>query len=286
MSHSPTTAQWELAIRIRERRTELGIDTSSISNGLEFSKAYWSTIENNRAILAVDKFERLVDILELEGGERQSFIELYKQAREQRWWHEYADLLDEELLYVMGLESGASRIQSYEHQLITGLLQIPEYAQEVIRTGPANSPRSVRKRLELRRRRQDRVAGHDPVELTALMSEAALMQSFGDRSVLRKQLEFLLEIAVRSDARVDIRVIPFDHSPLGMTGSSTTTLFDFDSDHLPTVVWREAVTPLGIESDSEEVETIRVSFEQALSESSLNESESLSLIERRVDQLT
>ena len=63
---SPTVARWELALRIKARREELGLTVQAIADHLGFSRNYWSAIENERSVLADDKFDALMKLLELD----------------------------------------------------------------------------------------------------------------------------------------------------------------------------------------------------------------------------
>ncbi len=189
-------------------------------------------------------------------------------------------------MQLFGLEAGAESVRIHEGRLVTGLLQTREYAEAVIGADPAASTVTMKQRWELRKRRQRRLTDDDPLQLTALMSEAALKQHFGDSGVLREQLKFLAKAIEDLSETLEVRILPFDRSPLGMTGASTLYLLDFSSPHLPTVVWRDAVTPIGFAEQPEEVETLRVSFLQALEESSLGREDSLAMIERRIADLS
>ena len=45
---SPTVARRALALRLKERRRELGVNVKTITDQLGFTRNYWSAIENDR----------------------------------------------------------------------------------------------------------------------------------------------------------------------------------------------------------------------------------------------
>ena len=179
---SPTVAQLELNRRLRDRRNELGLTTSSVAKSLGFSPNYWSAIENDRTVLSVDKLESVVSLFDFDRSIASELHELHRMSKEPRWWMKYASLLDDDLIQFFGLEAGAIAVQNYEGLLVNGLLQTREYAEAVISADATTSSATLKQRWELRSKRQNRLRGEDPIRLTALMSEAALMQHFGDSS--------------------------------------------------------------------------------------------------------
>ncbi|MFG2185303.1 helix-turn-helix domain-containing protein [Nocardia iowensis] len=122
MALSPAVARWELALRLRQRRLELGIGAASITKALEVSPAYWSHIENERNLLPKGKLEQLLDILEIDDTEQNELMELREAARGRGWWTKYTTLFGDLLLRYYGLESGAQTIRTYESVLMPGLL--------------------------------------------------------------------------------------------------------------------------------------------------------------------
>jgi hypothetical protein len=62
-----------------------------------------------------------------------------------------------------------------------------------------------------------------------------------------------------------------------LTGAATFVLFDFDSPHLPTLAWQEAIRAIGFSDDPELVDVLRYGFEQTL-EVCLDRERSLDLV--------
>jgi transcriptional regulator with XRE-family HTH domain len=282
---SPAVAQLELAIRLKRRRLQLNLSAKAVGDHLKFSPNHWSGVENNRTILAADKLTMLGGLFELADDEIKDLLALRDVARGPRWWDEYHYVLDERLAQFYGLEYGASSLRTFEASVIPGLLQTEEYAQALVAADPDATDARLPKRIELRLRRQERLFDDDPLRMSVLMSQAALMQQIGGQGVLKRQLRHLLELAQRLDqTTLALRVVPFTATPQGLLNASTMHLLDFPSRHLPTILWRESVEPLGISDDRDLIDLVIVSFDLCLA-SALSHENSLKLIEELAEGL-
>ncbi|MGK8468911.1 helix-turn-helix domain-containing protein [Nocardia cyriacigeorgica] len=289
MTSSPGVARWELALRLRRRRLDLGIGASFITKALNVSAAYWSHIENERNLLPEGKLEQLLDILEIDEDERDELLALREAARTRGWWTRYSALFSDQLLRYYGLEWGARSIRTFESVLMPGLLQAEEYTRALMASATATVPAvEIEQRVAVRRQRKQRLDGDDPVMLSAVIGEAALMQQFGGAKVLYRQLRHLAETIRRHPDNVEVRVIPFT-SPASVMGGSTFHLLDFDSPRLPTSAWHESAVFGELFTDDAERKETRVRdlaflHDRAISVA-LDRSASLALIEERADHL-
>ena len=284
---SPTVARWELSLRIRERRRELGLDVKSITSQLGFSRNYWSAVENDRTLLADEKLEALFDILEFSDTDRDELRDLRQQARRRGWWMDYPVLDTDELREVQhyyGLEAGAAHVRSFEGAIVTGLLQTEEYARAMMTTDPARSMLQVDQFVEIRMTRQRLLRGEHPLRLTTVMSEAAIHQEIGGRAVLARQLRHLLTLIEELGDTLELRIMPFASTPGGILGASTLYILDFASTKLDRLVWRESIGPLGVIDDPTTVHWIELSYDQAV-DHCLDQQASAELIERRANEL-
>jgi transcriptional regulator with XRE-family HTH domain len=146
---SPTVAGWELALRLGQRREQLGMDVQTITATLGFSRNYWSAVENERKILAEDTLRSVLNAFEFDDEEQRELVALREAAKRRGWWAPYSALLSEGTLRLYGLEHGAQGIRTYESLLIPGLLQTEDYAfdgefvsirDSKYRRNPANHP--------------------------------------------------------------------------------------------------------------------------------------------------
>lgn len=275
---SPTVARWELALRIKARREELNVNVKTITDHLGFSRNYWSAFENERAVLADDKFEAMLKLLEFDADEAEELAALRTTSRERGWWAEYPGL-DDEAQRFYGLESGATRIRNFESLRVPGLLQTEEYARAVLEADPAFSPTEYDLIVELRMTRQERLSGDYPLKLTTVISQAALHQQVGEPGVLRRQIDHLIACVEDRPNTIEVRVLAFDRPPGPLVGSSTLLLMEFASPHLPIIGWQEAIMPLGVIEDPQQLRRLTLSFDEGL-KSSLGPVDSLEMMSK------
>ncbi len=284
---SPTVARRVLAQTLRDRRHELNLDVKTITDRLGFSRNYWSAIENDRSILAPDKLELLFDLLRFDEAERDELRTLRQEARKRGWWMEYHVLESEELKEVRrvyGLEAGAQHLQTWEGAIVTGLLQTEEYARAIISSDPVVSMVNTEQFVEIRMRRQKRLWSNTPLQLTSVMSEAALHQEIGGPELLGRQLDQLATTVKELSDVVDLRIMPFTATPGGIVGASTLYILDFQNKRLEPMMWLESVTAVGFVDDPRLTTQVRLSYDQAI-DRSLDRDASLDLIENRARYL-
>jgi transcriptional regulator with XRE-family HTH domain len=263
---SPTVARWELSLRLRERRLDLGLSAIDVAKKLGVTRNYISLVENDKTVPAEDKLQEFLDALSMDPEEQQKMFELRDISRQRGWWMDYASLFPEEkIVKYFGLEHGASTLNAYEGQMVNGLLQTEAYTRELMMADPLLSEVQIERLLLARRRRKERLIGVDPLQATIVMSETVLHQVVGTVQTLSGQLGHLLEVSERDN--IDIRIVPFSNPPRGATGSSTFYLLGFPSARLPKAVWMEAGTPLELSTEPTKVEDLELRHRDALSAS-------------------
>lgn len=274
---SPTVAGWELMLRVRIQANALGVKATAIQKTLDISSAYWSQVANYRGVLTEDKLKILLDLLEFESDEQEELFALRKIAKSRGWWNEYSALFSDETARFFGLEDGAESIRSVESGVIPGLLQTEDYIRALL-SSPLSTgrPTEIGQRVRARLQRQRRLEGPDPLQLSVVIGEAALMQEIGGPEVQRKQLRHLLQQADRYSETLDLRVQPFAGASLN---ASTYHLLDFESARLPTLGWLETAIYGEIVHDSKRVETLDYLYSRVES-IALDRDESARLIDR------
>jgi transcriptional regulator with XRE-family HTH domain len=277
-------ANWELVLRLRERREQLGIGVNDITQRFGFTRNYWSAIENEHKIVPENTLRGLFDFLEFGEDDRRQLLELREAAKEPGWWSRYSALFDSNIQRLFGLEHGAQQIRGYDTLLLPGLLQTPEYTREIMNSDTSIRPVEVEQRVSARLRRQERLRGANPLHLTAIISEAALRQQVGGISVLRGQLDHLLTTIDELEDSVEIRVIPFTATSCNLFGAGTLNLLDFQSPRLPRVAWHETVSTWGVITDANKVRDITMAFHEALTRT-LSRRETKDIIEKHRKEL-
>ncbi len=279
---SPTVAGWELMLRIREQSKALGVKATTIQKALDISSAYWSQVANYRGVLTESKLETLLDLLEFEPDEKEELIALRKIAKGRGWWNEYSALFNDELARFFGLEDGARSIRSIESGVIPGLLQTEDYIRALL-SSPLSTgrPTEIGQRVRARMQRQRRLDGPDPLQLSVIIGQAALMQEIGGPHVQRDQLRHLLRLADQYPDTLELRVQSFSGASLN---ASTFQLLDFESSRLPTLGWLESTIFLEVVHDPKRIETLDFLYSR-VEQIALDRDESLRLIDQIASQI-
>lgn len=282
---SPTVASWELSIRLRNHRDRLGMDVSTITKALKFSRNYWSAVENDRTMLADDKFAAILDLFQLDPEERTNLTELRDLARSKHWWERLPTYVAPAGKRFFGLEDGAATIRNFEGLVVPGPLQTEAYSRALFSSLPGVAPVDVENRVRFRRARRTRILDASERRLTAVISEGALLQHVSsDPLVQHKQLCALIDAIDQYSASVDLRILPFAQPLRGMVGASSLVIFSFASSILPTIAYQEATDSIGFTEDFAEIHLIELTFKQAY-ESSLSQPDSRALIENYASAL-
>ncbi|MFB7720581.1 MULTISPECIES: Scr1 family TA system antitoxin-like transcriptional regulator [unclassified Nocardia] len=273
---SPTVARWELVLRLRELREQRGFDSATFAKRVGFTPANWSHVEKGRRVLTATTIGPVLELLEVEGEERDELLELLTASKERGWWAKSPALIGPELQRYYGMEFGADAIRSYDSLVVPGLLQTEDYTRALISADVMIRPVQVEQLVAVRMRRQERLRDGDHPELTAVIGEATLVQQIGGPKVLRGQLEHLATLLDDLDS-VTVRVIPFAATRGAILGGSSFHLLDFPSTALHTFGWVESAVFGGAVEDPDLIRDLDFAFVRALDQS-LSRAKSLEMI--------
>ncbi len=218
----PTIRRKQLGIELRRLREAAGVSRQEAAAALKCSPARIGHIEVGKNALG---YAELVVLLRDHYGADDLTLstleELRQEAAKRGWWSTYG--LPEWLAGYVGLEHDASNLRSFEEALIHGLLQTEEYARACYALDERWSTREVDRRVAARMQRQQRLTGDNPLQLTAVMSETALVRC-ANSPVASNQLRQLLERAQWTN--VELRVLPLRAGlHVGMAGSFSLLSF-------------------------------------------------------------
>ncbi|HXT44354.1 MAG TPA: DUF5753 domain-containing protein, partial [Pseudonocardiaceae bacterium] len=183
-----------------------------------------------------------------------------RKAKERDWWHKYDDVLPEWFEGYLGLEAEASKISTYESDLVPGLLQTEQYAAAVLGAFPLRTtPEEQERAVDLRRARQARLADNNALILDAVISETVLRRNVGGVAVMREQLEHLIRVTERPN--VTVRLLPFaSGAHAGLDGAFSVLEFPDPEDGR--IVTVETMTSTLYVERTRDVGVYRLAFEQ------------------------
>ncbi|MGW5393462.1 helix-turn-helix domain-containing protein [Streptomyces koyangensis] len=230
-----------LGSQLRRLREGRGITREAAGYSIRASESKISRMELGRVSFKARDVEDLLTLYGVaDGAERAALLDLAREANVAGWWHSYSDVLPGWFQTYVGLEGAASLIRVYEVQFVHGLLQTEAYAHAVVERGmPGASAAEIDRRVALRLERQKLLVSERAPAFHVVLDEAALRRPYGDRAVMREQLEHLIEISERPD--VTLQVMPFSFG--GHAGESGAfALLSFPESDLSDVVYLEQLT--------------------------------------------
>jgi transcriptional regulator with XRE-family HTH domain len=274
---SSTLQAWELGIRLRQARNDLGLTATSVAKSVGIAPSNFSAIEAGKRRITASKLTQLAEIYELAEADRDLLQTLRSTAEQRNWWHDYNELYSEEFLRFLGIEAGASGVRVWAPIAVPGLLQTSEYARATIRAGsPYIKPVDVGPRLETRLARQVLLEDEPRLRMDVLLGEAALRQKVAGPA-LGRQLDRLIEVCSRADSTVNLRVVPFDADAHPLIGGPLTML-SFDNVLLPDLVWQETAITGNLIDKPQVIRECSASFDEVFESVALDTAPSLALI--------
>ncbi|MFF7330922.1 helix-turn-helix domain-containing protein [Streptomyces sp. NPDC090306] len=236
---NPTVRRRRLGQELRKLRELKGMTAEEVAERLLVSQSKISRLENGRRSISQRDVRDLCGVYEVEDVRIvDSLMQMAKDSRQQGWWHSFGDI---PYSVYIGLETDAASLRVYDPQVVPGLLQTRQYAEALIAGALPETPSTdIDKRVQVRLRRQERItAPENPLRLWTVLDEAALRRVVGNKSLMRDQLEHLVEQSQLP--HVTVQVIPFElGAHPGLNGQYAILEFPEATDS--SVVYIEGVT--------------------------------------------
>jgi transcriptional regulator with XRE-family HTH domain len=238
----PTVRSRRLAFELRRLREAAGLTRDQVSEETGVNPA---TLYRHETAPGQSRPQRrtMIALLNLYGvtdeDKRAELLALSRQADEQTWLQPYHAELPAHYTAYISFEAEARTVRNYESLFIPGLLQTEDYARAVIRGNlPMANNTEVEQRVQARMERQALLRKDDPLQLWAIMDEAALRRQVGGTDVMRAQLDAINTAA--SEPHITVQVIPFSAGAhAGMQGSFF--LLDFPNPADPELVFIDSM---------------------------------------------
>lgn len=257
---------------LRKLRTDRELTIDEVSERLLFSPTKLSRLETGRAGASPRDIRDLCLLYEVtDPAERDRLMTLAREGKQRAWWQQFA------LPYAtyVGLEAEATSISDFNSDLVTGLLQVEEYARAIFETAePPLDNVASEQRIKARIKRQA-LLDHDSGPLFhCVVDEQALRRPVGGSAVMRSQLARI--IAVAKLPKVTFQIIPVDvGAHVGL--DSTFVLLEFNEPMVNNVVYIEGLVGNIYLEDAAEVNRYKRTFSR-LSSIALSPEDSIALV--------
>ncbi|RKN05369.1 helix-turn-helix domain-containing protein [Streptomyces radicis] len=236
----PTVGQIVLGLRLRDLRERVGCSFADAAKALSVNTTTVRRMEKAEVGLKPLYVKALLERYGVPPVEAESFLRLVDEANRPGWWHRFRDVLPDWFSLYVSLEGEARLIRAYEPHCVPGLLQTEDYARVLFMTGfPGASQKEIERRVALRMERQELLSRSRAPLLWAVIEEQVLRRRVGPPSVMRAQIDRLIEAT--SMPNVTLQIMPFSAGPHpGMFGPFQ--LFRFEIPELPDIIYAESLT--------------------------------------------
>ncbi|MGC5285113.1 helix-turn-helix domain-containing protein [Micromonospora sp. DT231] len=238
-----TVPRRELGRLLRQTREQAGVGLEAAASDLEWSRAKMYRIESGQTPVRALDVEQMCRLYGASPEMTEVLVSLAKESKSKGWYHAYGEIIPRWFQLYVGLESAASNIRTYEHALVPGLLQTPEYTAAVVRTRQGASDEEVAKVIGLRTERQRLLTRRHPAapKLEVVMEEVVLHKLVPG---MAKQIDRLL--ASNEAPNVSLRLLPIAHKLSRAAIAGSFVVLDFPTKGArsaePTTVFKESVS--------------------------------------------
>ncbi len=236
---APTVLRMVLGKRLRHLRERAGVSFEDAARAIEVTPLTVRRMEKAEVGLRIPYVKELLRTYGVLAQEIEDFVRLAREANQPGWWYKYRDVLPDWFRAYVSLESEASVIRLYEPHYVPGLLQTEDYAAALLRIGfPNDSPEEIRRRADLRLKRQDLLDKPEAPAVWAVLDETVLRRPVGGADVMRAQIDHLGEVLENPKVRLQIMRFAAGPHP-GAFGPFHYFRFGFSE--LPDVVYTESL---------------------------------------------
>jgi transcriptional regulator with XRE-family HTH domain len=236
---SASLVRRQLGRRLRAHREEAGKNQADVAEANVASRTKTWQIESGKIAVRPGDVLALARLYGVSAAETDELLALAEASRSTGYIEELGATVPESFGLYADLEAGAAAVAMYESELVSGLLQTPEYARAAIEVNRSLSPGDVDRRVAFRMHRQRTFFGRaTPGDLVVVMTAGALRVRVGSPAVMEAQIAHLRAVGERDG--VSVRVLPFENG-LHASMHGPFTILDFDDPDDPSLVYLESV---------------------------------------------
>ncbi|MFF0530934.1 helix-turn-helix domain-containing protein [Nocardia amikacinitolerans] len=276
----PNALRFLIGRELRDARERARMSQRQASEHLGCTQTKINYLESGRNQQQPDEVTHLLKLYGADDVHITRLAALASQADQTIWWAPFGDAFPNWFRTFVGLEGLATSVFTYEQTLLPGQLQTPEYAMALLqgnlRVPPIDAPQVV----EARMARQRLTAANNPLRYRAVPEEVVLDRLVGGSTVMRPQLERLLELQELDN--VELHIMPLSvtvHD--GLDGDFMLLNFD----NAQSIGYVEYPAGALYMQEQDQVQLYKMAADR-LCEAALSESDSAEVIRARISTLT
>ncbi|MEW1659748.1 helix-turn-helix transcriptional regulator [Streptomyces sp. NPDC093707] len=261
---TPALCRLELGSELRKLRMDSAMTAAEVCRILS-----WAGSKLTRLETADNGVVEPADVIALcqiysASAEKQHVLTGYATVTKTKkdWWQspDVRDVIAPGFKAYLGLEATAEKLGNYESEYVPGLLQTEAYIRTIHERAHAGLPDDQIERLVAVRTTRQEILHREanPLEFTAIISEAVLRRKVGSAMVMKEQLLHIADLA-SSHRHVKVQVVPFDlGAHPGMNGPFTVLKFGVLA--LKPIVYLENLGGAGVSRREADVKKYEAAF--------------------------
>ncbi len=264
---------------LRRYRESVGYALEDAARVLECDRSKISRIETGQRGIRPKELRELLAEYGVPASEQLALVAIASRGGQHSWWHPYAEVLTDDYLDYVIMESAAAEIMTYEAQLIPDLLQTDEYARAIAAAEPGYLTDQQREDAVAAKAVRRQAVLNGSRRLGVVLGEGALHQAVGGADVLAGQIGYLAKLSSEFPA-VTIQVLPFSAGAHAAAGGGSLAILRFPDAPSLGVVHLEALSG-GVYLESQEEVARYVRAFALLRAAALSPAESARLLRSR-----
>ena len=203
----PVVVRRRLGAALRRLREDADMRLERVAAELEVSPAKISRLETGHSVAKTWDVRNLLTVYGVNDSDRRDqILGWVEESKAFGWWHPHSDILPMNLDYYISLEAEAASVLLYA-PLVPALLQTRSYARALLADLFADvdhiEPADLDRLVDIRVGRQEALRrAENPLGVSVVLDEAALLRTVGGPEVMREQLTALLSVVESVEVRV------------------------------------------------------------------------------------
>jgi transcriptional regulator with XRE-family HTH domain len=256
--NDPSALRWLIGVELINYRKESTLTQAEATRRTGIGKAKLSSMESGRYQQHPDDVTALLNAYGVAQRDIDRITSLTGRAESRSWLAPWSHVVPDWVRTFVGLEGLAESEFVYEPLVIPGLLQTPEYAEELTRTTSFVRPDHSERFVSFRLARAARLTAEPPMTIHAVIGEPALRLRVGDAELRRAQYQHLLELAAQPNVTIQV-IRPEDGPHPAVTGQFVILEFD----QARPIAYSELLDGATYVQDQDQVMTYRMAADNA-----------------------
>jgi transcriptional regulator with XRE-family HTH domain len=245
-TETPEVKKRRLRLALRQARADADMTQKTAARELVWSQSKIVRIEQGTVPIAPTDVRAMLHLYGVTDEEAvEGLVVLAKEAREDKGWGDFDDILSPATRDLVGGEPVAKVIYEYEPAVVPGLFQTRDYARALLRV-LGESEVNVERRLEVRAKRQQILDGAPRPELNFILGQAGLVRPVGGMDLMREQVAHLLDLS--KEPGINLWLLPFSAGAHRGMGSAFTIL-QFEDPKLADLLYLENAERVSVSYD-------------------------------------